>query len=355
MSEMEARRAKRKTLWQLAYIFVTLLVLLLLGVFNPEIAPLFQGKLTLRSSWMLLCAAAMIGFWLLQTLVYHMAAKVVDVRIPLHRSLKVMMFGEYYSAVTPFASGGQPMQLGYYRRYGVSAAKGTSILALRYIGYLTAICLCFLVAFAAQGQRILAEHPVVFWLTALGFAVNLVSVLLVALLLFRRSMVERAGAWVIGLLCKLPWFKNRREQWLEKFARGADEFAQAAECIRQKPALCLALLLTSLLSVASQFSVAYFVYRSVGLDAAGYFELFSMQIYLYLAVSFVPTPGATGASEGGFYLFFAMLFPQSLLFSAMLLWRLFTYYSNLLIGAVLVVWDELRAMSKRKQKARAES
>ena len=100
----------------------------------------------------------------------------------------------------------------------------------------------------------------------------------------------------------------------------------------------------SLASVASQFSVTYFVYRAVGLNEAGYWQLISMQIYLYLAVSFAPTPGATGATEGGFYLFFNMLFPQSMLYSAMLLWRLFTYSTNLLFGSALVVSDELRAM-----------
>ena len=52
-----------------------------------------------------------------------------------------------------------------------------------------------------------------------------------------------------------------------------------------------------------------------------------------------PLPGASVASEGGFYLFFAMFFPGEMMFVAMMLWRLFTYYANIVCGAMFVVFD----------------
>jgi len=110
-------------------------------------------------------------------------------------------------------------------------------------------------------------------------------------------------------------------------------------------------LLCSLGSVLCEFSVAYLVYRALGLTSEGYLALFSMQTFLYLAVSFAPTPGGAGATEGGFYLFFAMVFPQNVLFSAMLVWRLFTYYSQLILGAGFVVADELRSIRRQRRQS----
>ncbi len=342
---METKPKKsHKQLWQLLYIFGTLALLIVLGVVNPELGALFHGELPVQGLWIALCGAAMLAFWLLQACVYAYAGHLAGVRTDMWVNFRVMMFGEYYSAITPFASGGQPMQLGYYRRYGISAPKATSILAVRYIGFVSSVCLCYISALLMEGKRIFALYPVVFWLTALGFAVNLFSIVMVALLMFRPSLVRSLGAWLIKRLTRFRALAGKKEKWTAGFENGMAEFSSAAECIRSHPFRCLFLLLLSLLSVVCQFSVAYFVYRAVGLNTAGYFELFSMQIYLYLAVSFAPTPGATGANEGGFCLFFAMLFPQPLLFAAMLLWRLFTYYSNLLLGGALVLIDEFRVM-----------
>lgn len=341
-------KRRRKQLWQFVYIFGTLALLIVLGVANPELAPLFHGTLPVRSGWMLLCGVAMLLFWFLQSCVYAHSAKMIGAHISFWRSVRVMMFGEYYSAITPFASGGQPMQLGYYKRYGVSAANASSILAVRYIGFVSSICLSYLAALVLEGSRILSEHPVIFWLTAMGFAVNLFSIVMVALLLFRASLAHGLGKWVIRMLTKIRPFQGKREKWEVGFENGMEEFTAAADCIRSHPWQCAFGLLLSIASVICQFSVSYFVYRGVGLSGASYWKLFSMQIYLYLAVSFAPTPGATGATEGGFYLFFAMLFPEPLLYSAMLLWRLFTYYSNLLLGAGLVIWDELQAMRRAR-------
>lgn len=340
---------KRSLLWPLLYILGTLLLIFFLGGTDPQLITLFSGKLPVQIGWLLLCALAMLGFWLWQTLAYQYIGDIVGARISFGKNLRITLFGEYYSAITPFASGGQPMQIGYYKRYGVNAAKASSILAVRYIGYISAICVCYLLSLAWLGQRILTDYPLVFWLTALGFVINFASIVMVGMLLFRSSLVRRIGLWVIARLTRLPFFKHRRDRWSAAYLRGVDEFNLAAECIRSHPYRCLFAFLLMLLSVLCMFSVAYLVYRSLGLAQSSYLELFSMQLFLYLAVAFVPTPGGTGASEGGFYLFFSMVFPKSLLYSAMLLWRLFTYYTHLLIGGALIVADELRALRRRRK------
>ena len=351
MSESKSSRGKARLWWQFGYIFGTLALICLLGFSDPDFISLFSGRLPVNPNWLLLCGAAMVAFWLVQACVYAYAGRIVGGRVSFWSNIRITMFGEYYSAITPFASGGQPMQIGYYKRYGVGAAKSSSILAVRYIGFVSSVCLCYLCALCVLGGRILADYPVVFWLTAVGFLVNFFSIVMVALILRHPAMVRRFGLWVVRQLTRLRFLRTKREAWSMKFESGVVEFSSAGECIRSHPFQCLVVLLLSLVSVGCMFSVSYLVYRALGLAAAGFFELFSMQIFLYLAVAFAPTPGATGATEGGFYLFFAMVFPKSLLLSGMLLWRLFTYYSNLLFGAALIVADEVGTMRKRRAEA----
>ena len=344
---------KHKLYWQLGYILGTLVLIIALGGTDPQLITLFSGKLPVDAPWLLLCGVAIIGFWLWQAGAYAYIGSIVDARISFWANVRITLFGEYYSAITPFASGGQPMQIGYYKRYGVNAAKASSILAVRYIGYISAICVCYIASLAFGGRQILADYPLVFWLTAIGFVVNFLSIAMVGLLLTRAELVRRIGQWVIRTLTCMPFFKHRQEAWNAAYLRGMEEFKVAAQCIRSHPYRCLLAFGMMLVSVLHMFSVAYLVYRALGLYQSSYIDLFTMQLFLYLAVAFVPTPGAAGATEGGFYLFFAMVFPKSLLYSAMLLWRLFTYYVNLLVGGVLVVSDELHAMRMRRREAKA--
>ncbi len=339
---------KRSLLWQLLYILVTLVVLLWLGTNDAQLTALLSGGLPIQRQWLVYCALAMLGFWLLQAFAYQYIGRIVEARASFWTSLRITLFGEYYSAITPFASGGQPMQIAYYRRYGVNAAKAAMILAVRYVGYISAICVCYIVSVSVSGARILAAHPLVFWLTAFGFVINFASIVMVATLLLRSSFVQRVGLWLIGRITRIRPLAAKRDKWSEAFLKGMEEFTLAAECIRNNPMRCLLAMGMMLASVFCIFSVAYLVYRALGLSQSGYFDLFAMQLFLYLAASFAPTPGATGATEGGFYLFFAMVFPQNLLYSAMLVWRLFTYYVHLLIGGLLVVADTLGGIRRRR-------
>jgi hypothetical protein len=76
----------------------------------------------------------------------------------------------------------------------------------------------------------------------------------------------------------------------------------------------------------------------------------AVQFLLYITASFTPLPGASGAQEGGFYLFFKSFFPDSLIFAALLIWRFVTYYLFIIIGFLAVLADQTFKMRlKRKQ------
>lgn len=347
------RQKRNKLFWQFVYIFGTLLLMLLLGLLDPDLMKMFSGQLAVERIWLVYSGIAMIGFWSLQSCVYALLGRMVEGHVSFWTSVRITMFGEYYSAVTPFSTGGQPMLIAYYKRYGVGAAKATSILAVRYIGYISSVAICYIVALLVEGGRVFREFPVIFWLTVAGFLINFASIVMVVLLMVNPALVRQIGLWILRLVTRLPLLKGKREKWETGYLKGVEDFSAAVEYIRRKPIQCILVLLCSLGSVICEFSVAYLVYRALGLTVAGFLELFSMQTFLYLAVSFAPTPGGSGATEGGFYLFFAMVFPKNMLFSAMLVWRLFTYYSQLILGAGFVVADELRSIRRQRRQQNA--
>ena len=62
-----------------------------------------------------------------------------------------------------------------------------------------------------------------------------------------------------------------------------------------------------------------------------------MEAVLYISVASLPLPGAMGASEGGFMIMFKILFPATILSSAMLLSRGISFYLSLILSAIFIM------------------
>ena len=88
------------------------------------------------------------------------------------------------------------------------------------------------------------------------------------------------------------------------------------------------------------FALTYFIYRSFNMDEETFPMIMMLQSLLYSAINYFPTPGGAGMSESGFYVIFSAFFPSNLAFAAMLIWRVFTYYLILVVGTLIVIFDE---------------
>ena len=53
------------------------------------------------------------------------------------------------------------------------------------------------------------------------------------------------------------------------------------------------------------------------------------------------------AQEGGFALFFRAFFPDASLFVALLIWRFFTYYLTILVGALVSMAESIHGIVKK--------
>ncbi|WRK55782.1 hypothetical protein SD457_05395 [Coprobacillaceae bacterium CR2/5/TPMF4] len=57
--------------------------------------------------------------------------------------------------------------------------------------------------------------------------------------------------------------------------------------------------------------------------------------FVYMITAFVPIPGASGGSEGVYYMLFSPILGSVGTPTSMLIWRFMTYYLGLILGAVV--------------------
>lgn len=324
-------------------------MIVLIGIFDPSIQkiPVAFEQLNLR--WLYACIGSLLLYWLTDGILLHDITSYMYKREPLGRSIKIGIIGLYYGALTPFATGGQPVQVMYMRRNNMPVGTATCIVCVKFVVYELSLCAFYVVAMLLRGGDFYTNNNEVFWLTTLGFVINLLAVFFIIVTIINKKWVLKVGFALIKLLAKIK-IVRKHDKVRDNFVKTIEDYHAAAAYISHHKLRTIGSFFISVINLGFFFSIPYFIYLAFGQTGSSYLDLLTMQAFLYLAVSFFPTPGGTGAAEGGFYLFFSTIFKTIPVFIAMLTWRFLTYFLMLIVGSVIVVFDEVFAMRKQRRK-----
>ena len=120
--------------------------------------------------------------------------------------------------------------------------------------------------------------------------------------------------------------------------------------IKNKKALCLSIILT-IIQLTVFFSISYCVYKAFNLNGLSLFEVLSLQVFLYMSVSPIPTPGNVGANEVAFLTIFANVFPGNIIGYSVFLYSIYVYYFLVVVCGLFTIHTHYH-MNKRKNKNR---
>lgn len=259
-------------------------------------------------------------------------------RLSLRTCLRVGLIGMYYSSITPAATGGQPMQVFSLKRRGIPAGVASSALAVKFFCWQCAMLLLGAVAWAISPGLVRATLGQAVWMVSLGFLLNGIAVVFVILIAISRNLVRAIIIFLVKVAHRLRIVRDVART-SSRWDAALQDFHASVDLISSHPFQFLTLFVLSLVQVLGLMSATYFVYRGFALREAGYGSILTIQLMLFIAASFTPLPGASGAQEGGFYLFFKHFFPPQTIFAALLIWRFLTYYLSIIVGFVAAAID----------------
>ena len=254
---------------------------------------------------------------------------------------EVALLGKYYDNITPFGAGGQPFQIHYLKKRGYSA--GTSG-AAPVIGFLTqqiAFVLIGIVVFVTN-RSVLDSIPLLHISAYVGLVMY--ALLPMGLLLFAAfpRPFKAVVRWAIRLLAKLHIIRDAEKATHTTIA-SLDDYLKCIRLFRKRPIFFAKLIFLSCLYQLAILSIPFFMLRAFG-GVSDWWTSFSLVVYIYAAITIIPTPGNSGAAEGSFYAVFSSL-EGGMLFWAMIAWRFLVYYSWLICGIIVLTRS---TMSHRK-------
>ena len=265
-------------------------------------------------------------------------------------AVKIAMMGFYYNLVTPFASGSQPMQIYALNKYDINLSKSIAIVTNKTVLFQTVVTIYSAVIIFLNIEVLKNELPSMLVLMSIGMVMNIVSLLGGMLIVLTPNTMKIIVKVIVNILYRLNIFKslNKKIHTINKFI---DEYSYSIKLfIKNKKALCLSIILT-IIQLTVFFSISYCVYKAFNLNGLSLFEVLSLQLFLYMSVSPIPTPGNVGANEVAFLTIFANVFPGNIIGYSVFLYSIYVYYFLVVVCGLFTIHTHYH-MNKRKNKNR---
>ncbi len=349
---MKKEKSKvKKTLLNIA-LFLLLIILtfwLILKDQNTEEIMLAVDKA--KKQYLLIGMIAMTIFISCEAINVRRILKGLGEKTTFLKNLKYALIGFFFSAITPAATGGQPMEIYYMHKDGISVANSTLALLVQLMS-LQIVNLSVGITSVLFNYEVINNGGLVL-LAIIGIILNSGALVLLIIGIFSR----RLSKGLINIAVKILKFfrKKNIEELQEKMESELTKYQEDSEYIKKNKRVIIKSVLTTLVQMLVYYTVPFFVYKAYGLNEHCIIRIMSLQALLYTTVSGIPSPGSVGVSEGGFLGIFRNVFPETLINSAMILNRVINFYLLVTVSAVIVIICTLKDKKQEKLERKIEN
>lgn len=287
---------------------------------------------------------------------------------------------QFYNNVTPFAFGGQPMEVYLLKECGTDTGKATGAVLATFVVHVIAsnifaIIALFFYPYYMKGLSDGSIAGLTNWLNPTAFTIIVIigyfNNLLTVAVMFALGLSKKVRNLLVKIISKIASWKPFRKLLANK-VQAFEEYCDRTqiafkEIIAHKKAFFKALAYRLIADLAF-YSIPFFLLLSVGVEF-GEMNPFWIYILVMFGTSFaitsvvwVPTPGTTGAIDYAFAVVMASLSVIGLggsLFASdavwatsqtiSLLWRAFTYYLVIVFGLIISIVMEI-SMAKKQMR-----
>ncbi len=273
------------------------------------------------------------------------------------------IIGHYYNYITPLAVGGQPFEIYHLSKNGVRGGVAASLpIASFFLQQFAFVLLAIasLVLYntnALNAPQMLRFFPAGLTVLAIiGIVCCFTVPFLVVLFCILPKISYKVVYFVIWLGSKIGLVKDRKTLNY-KMTKSILQNSKSLKSFVKNPFVLIVSLLVSLGENLALCSIAYFSLKFFGYHLAGvdgiieWTQVCVVCMLLYSAISFIPTPGNSGAADLSFYLLFesGLATIGNVAFPALMTWRFLSFYSFIIIGFIFTKAIKINENRRNKQ------
>ena len=332
-------------------LFAAILALTLYAVFRGrDLEDVLDAIRACDGRWLIPALGCVVVFIGGESVILRLLLRSRGVALGRFRCFLVSSAGFFFSAVTPSAGGGQPMQAYFLRREKVPVPISAAILLAVTVTYKLVLITTglMLVLFKYDFLRThFGNYIYLFWG---GMAITTGFTAFLLMLVFHPRMAKKLCHGGLGLLEKLRILRHSDARE-ERLLAAMDKYHETAAYFKTHMGLMALVQVITFAQRYALFTVPWLVYRAFGLTGYGWLSIAVLQAAIQAAADMLPLPGGMGVTEAMFLTVFEPLF-GALTLPAMVLSRGTDFYCRLLLSALFTALAALllgRAKSRKRE------
>jgi hypothetical protein len=253
-------------------------------------------------------------------------------KISIKEAIKHNLITQFFNGITPFSSGGQPMEIYMLTEHKISLTKATNYTIQSFIFYQIALVICGIIAVSYNFIfHIFPKVKLLKHLVLLGFAINILVVIFLIMISYSEKTTKKLSKIVIKLSKTLK-LNITDEEINKKFS---DYYNGFQELKKNKKLTIIGITLNIVSLICLYITPLFILYAMNDYTSLNVINTLTTSAYVYVIGSFVPIPGASGGIEYGFSQFYGNFIEVGTVSATLLVWRFITYYLGVIVGAIL--------------------
>ena len=350
----------------LIYLFVVLIataISLTISLWGDNFTQAKNAMMAADYRFVLITFGVVILTYLIQGLSLLIFCRLYTRKYKYHQSLACIMVGQFYSDVTPGASGGQVMQVYTMKSQGMQVSNSASIMVMWFIINQSVLILFGALSLILQWNNVMSISPTInlfgwewnppMWpLILFGFGINLSVILLLFVMSYSHKFHNFILNHVINFLGKIHILKHP-DKTREDLRVQVENFKIELRRLQSNiPVLILLFILFSI-NIFLTNSIPYFCglamhawgddisfkFVSLNADEANMVNAAFLTSFHQMITGLIPLPGSAGVSEIFYNAIFGPKFfkgvDSGVVSATQILWRTATFHVPLLISGVV--------------------
>ncbi len=298
--------------------------------------------------WIFVAVLFVVIYWFMDGMILHIFI-LTHVKVYSRLlSIKTAIIGLLYSALTPFAIGGQPMMVYMMAKSDVEEGDAAGIVTIKSIIFQIVMVFYSILAIFTAAYFFANEIDNFALYVTGGLILNGLFIFFILLICFHKKFIKRAAYFLLKLLFKLKIIKNFKSACIG-VNKQINIFAHSISSVKKHKKTVVIAVFFTLFQLLSYNLIPYCIYRSFNLTGADAMNMFFANSLITMIIAFIPLPGGSGAAEGSSYLFFKLFFTEKLIFPAVFIWRFITYFLCIIVGMGISIFDVIKSFRNRKK------
>lgn len=299
------------------------------------------------TKWLIAVFVLMVLYYLINAMNLTVFARVYKKDYKLSQGIVNSFAGVFFNGITPMASGGQFYQVYAFNKQGIKATFSSSILLMVFIVYQSVLVAYTTIIMILRFSYFSSIYSGFFSLAIVGFIINLAVISSLFLGAKSKKLQDFFCNKVIKILAKFHIVKNYYETKTNT-ERKLEGFRIELTLLQKNRSVLIKSIILNIFKLTLLYSIPFFCGKAMGVDLPWdcFLDLIGITSFVYMISDFVPLPGASGGSEGTFYILLN-IFLKGATSATLLVWRFSTYYVGLIVGGLTMSFSKELHMAKK--------